>query len=82
MSEFTHAPWTQEEVDALNRWQAAGYVHPFTCANDHDEPRTLRACVSGWICDHPKCGYTQYWAHQFMLDVPPNPLKEGPMTLT
>lgn len=70
---YTVAPWHDEEVAALNRWQTAGYVHAFTCANDHDEPRDLLATPSGWTCQHPDCGYTQTWAHKFMLNVPPDP---------
>lgn len=72
--DYIHPPWTQEQIDALNKWQQAGYVHPFTCANEHSEPRALRACESGWVCDHDTCGYTQHWAHAFMLNLPANPL--------
>lgn len=65
--------WTQEQVDALNRYQQ-GYMHPFTCANrgDGNHPTVggdhgiLTATVDGWICNH--CDYTQDWAHDFMLD--------------
>jgi hypothetical protein len=56
------APWTQEQVDKLNKWQNAGLFHPFTCGNGH----TLVATKDGWIC--PSCPeYHQDWAHDFMV---------------
>ena len=27
------APWTDEEVEALNRYQRSGRFHPFTCGS-------------------------------------------------
>ena len=64
------APWTQEQVDALNRWQQAGFVHEFTCPSDHPD-RTLLATPEGWACQ--QCTYRQNWAHRFMLEKPVNP---------
>ena len=68
------APWTQEQVDALNRFQQSDYVHPFTCGSgrrtdaDHkDGEGILLATVDGWKC--PFCDYTQDWAHDFMLNI-------------
>lgn len=71
------APWKHDEVDALNRWQRAGFVHEFTCRVHHEglagpADRTLVATINGWICPH--CSYTQDWAHDFMLQEPVNPL--------
>jgi hypothetical protein len=64
------APWTAEQVDALNRWQRAGWVHPFTCTgHEGGGDRDLVATRRGWICCH--CDYTQDWAHAFMCDEPP-----------
>jgi len=60
-----YAPWTPEQVEALNFWQTRSDVHPFTCQNSHPEDRTLVATPDGWICKH--CSYTQLWAHHFML---------------
>lgn len=57
------APWTAEQVAALNRWQRLGYVHPFTCPNGWN----LVATTAGWVCPGT-CGYTQDWAHDFMAD--------------
>lgn len=65
------APWTKEQVDALNRWQHCDWTHEFTCGNDHALCRVLTATEAGWVC--PCCDYTQNWAHEFMLDPPPNP---------
>lgn len=68
------APWTPEQVDALNRWQRAGYVHPFTCpASAGHRKGELIAQTDGFHC--PTCSYTQDWAHDFMLVLPPNPLE-------
>lgn len=72
------SPWTQEQVDALNRWQQGQWVHPFTCLNRGDGKHrhifndlgTLIATENGWMC--PCCDYTQNWAHDFMFDEPPN----------
>jgi len=59
-------PWNPKTVDALNRFQRIGTVHPFTCGNEHEGDRDLVATKDGWIC--PNCDYTQDWAHEFMAD--------------
>ncbi len=61
------APWSKPQVDALNRFQRLGFVHEFTCANDHPGVRTLIATPNGWVC--PNCSYTQNWAHEGMLHI-------------
>jgi len=63
-----HAPFTSEEVDALNAFQANDYVHPFTCPTNHVPDRRPMATQAGWICPH--CDYKQDWAHGFMLENP------------
>lgn len=64
--DFLHAPFSSEQVDALNRFQRRGDVHEFTCPEDHGgADRTLIATTQGWICPH--CAYTQDWAHRAML---------------
>jgi hypothetical protein len=82
MSKIT-APWTLQQVDALNGYQRAGRFHPFTCGGDrgdynhvlysvqHGESETglLVATTQGWIC--PACSYTQNWAHEFMARISP-----------
>lgn len=68
-------PWSPEQVKALNRFQEAGFVHPFTCPNNHgsQDERVLKATPNGWVC--LRCGYTQDWAHRFMLEEPRDPLE-------
>lgn len=66
------APWTDAQVENLNRWQQCGHVHPFTCPNHHEASRELIAKNDGWHC--PGCEYTQTWAHAMMtLGPPPEP---------
>ena len=67
------APWSDRQVAALNRWQEAGFVHPFTCHDVHDGDRNLVATPDGWVCRH--CNYKQDWAHHFMFTTPVNPLE-------
>ena len=72
------APWTDEQVAALNAFQADRRVHPFTCPERGDDAHhrisvlaakrdvgMLVATRDGWVC--PVCGYTQDWAHDGML---------------
>jgi len=47
---MVEAPWTDEQVENLNRWQHAGHVHEFTCPNDHPASRVLIARKDGWHC--------------------------------
>ena len=67
MPEIT-APWTPEQVTALNHHQDAGAMHPFTCGNLHDDSQSpvLTATADGWRCPNPTCDYRQDWAHAFM----------------
>jgi len=72
------APFTDEQVAALNSYQMDGRFHPFTCGGSRDdaaheaaraehglpEPGILVARREGWTC--PGCGYTQSWAHAAM----------------
>lgn len=71
--------WTDEQVAALNAYQARDDSHPFTCGSDNrgDEAHRavqdedggdlgqLVATRQGWIC--PACDYRQFWAHDFMF---------------
>jgi hypothetical protein len=73
------APWTPEQVAALNRFQAEGGMHPFTCGKDHaTDALHLVAHEDGWHCWLPDCDYRQDWAHAFMADPGawPKPLEE------
>lgn len=67
--DFVRAPWSSDQVDALNRFQRRGDVHEFTCPEDHGgADRTLVATKTGWICPH--CAYVQDWAHKAMFTKP------------
>lgn len=69
MTNQIRAPWTPEQVAALNRFQAEGGMHPFTCGNDHaTDALHLVAHEDGWHCWLPDCDYRQDWAHAFMAD--------------
>ncbi|RZT87424.1 hypothetical protein EV383_4347 [Pseudonocardia sediminis] len=57
-----HAPFTPEQQAALNRYQLAGVMHPFTCPHCDGSPSLL--AFAEWRC--PWCPYTQHWAHEFM----------------
>ena len=63
-----YAPWSGEQVSALNTFQQRGNIHPFTCGAVHSSGRSplLVATSAGWICPDPSCDYTQDWAHAFM----------------
>jgi hypothetical protein len=65
--DIVRAPWTLNQVDALNRFQQRSDIHPFTCPHDHgSNSRILIATINGWIC--PNCDYTQVWTHGMMLE--------------
>jgi hypothetical protein len=75
------APFTAEQVDALNEFQSRGGMHPFTCGNDHDGVHlVLIARADGWHCSEPPCAYRQVWAHAFMAnpDAWPKPFWPAP----
>ncbi|MFF1284352.1 hypothetical protein ACFVY4_26870 [Streptomyces sp. NPDC058299] len=72
---FVAAPWTDDQVANLNRYQRAGVFHPFTCGrrDEHrSDPGVLVAERDGWRCPAADCGYRQTWAHLFMA-TPPTP---------
>jgi len=81
------APWTDEQVEALNQFQASRRMHPFTCGSGNrtdaaqveavaqhgmNDAVLLVATNDGWVCQ--ACDYTQTWAHGFMVEVG----KQGP----
>lgn len=63
----SYAPWTDDEVNTLNKFQHMPNMHPFTCGNSsrHGGGRLL-ATKNGWMC--LDCDYTQNWAHKAMVD--------------
>ena len=67
------APWTDEQVLNLLRWQSCPWVHPFTCAKEHKLGGVrLLPTNEGWVCSIQTCDYTQNWAHDHMTDqLPP-----------
>lgn len=58
------APWDEDFVKAMNRFQTDGDFHPYTCGNgEHDWwDRSLVATRDGWICPKDGCDYAQEWA--------------------
>jgi hypothetical protein len=64
-------PFTDEQVEALNKFQTLGYMYEFTCmrykgcnCSDENNWGLLTATNEGWICP---CGkYKQDWAWEFM----------------
>lgn len=69
-------PWDDETVKALNEYQQAGWMHPYTCGNTHHlHSVTLVAHTDGWHC--PECEYTQQWAHTWTLGSEPPPEVTG-----
>lgn len=69
MSDQIKAPFTPEQVAALQFYQDSGVFHPFTCGNRENHPPEmyrLTPTVRGWICQF--CDYTQDWAHSMMAD--------------
>lgn len=56
------APWTPEQVAALERRQADTSRHAYTCANDECQS-VLKPTTDGWVCETEGCGYKQDWAH-------------------
>jgi hypothetical protein len=66
------APWTPEQVAALNLFQTESGMHPFTCPGG----RLLTATPDGWQCSH--CPYTQQWAIPFMAQPDTWPGKRTP----
>ena len=64
------APFTEEQVQAINQYQQEGQFHPFTCGSGKrtDENHKygegiLVATTEGLKC--PFCDYKQNWAYDF-----------------
>ncbi|MFF3998584.1 hypothetical protein ACFYX8_35410 [Streptomyces cyaneofuscatus] len=69
MTDTITAPWSSEQVAALEQFQTSSGMHPFTCGGDrHSLPPSLVPSHSGWYCPDPACDYRQDWAHAFMTD--------------
>lgn len=76
------APWTPEQVAALNWYQTESGWHPFTCGGGEyiGEGNAKRMyCGPGWPAPTstliatengwvcPRCDYTQDWAYELMF---------------
>ena len=59
------APWSVEQVDAINAYQRRGAFHELTCGHDHVGDRTLFATRNGLVCPH--CAYTQAWVPNVVI---------------
>lgn len=59
----TYAPWSGEEVQALNRFQDSGIWHPFTS----NRGAQLIATTEGWV-EAAGGPVVQTWAHVFMAN--------------
>lgn len=57
------APWSAEQVRALNAYQDSGVFHPFTSENG----KQLIATQQGWV-EEEGGPVVQTWAHPFMAD--------------
>lgn len=70
------APWTPEQVEALNAFQRYGGAHPLTCGGEHAPGSpALIAYTDGWRCPQPygeSCDYRQDWAYACMLEAAPS----------
>lgn len=58
------APFTAEQVEALNKWQKWGANVGFHCST-HDKKK-LEARTDGWHCTEPGCTHALDWAYAFM----------------
>lgn len=73
MREIIKTPWSAEQIEALNRYQKIGLMHPYTCGenrkdeNHLDGEGVLIATVNGWIC--PYCDYRQDWACESLIKI-------------
>jgi hypothetical protein len=61
--ELVKAPWTDEQIKALEEYQTDGRFHPYTCGSNHKGLRILTPTKDGWVCKY--CEYKQDWCHSF-----------------
>lgn len=61
------APWSDDVIEGLNRYQVSGVCHPYTCGSGNrkdvrhsDNEGVLQATRNGWVC--PFCDYKQEYA--------------------
>lgn len=56
----TYAPWSDKQVENLQRRQNAETLHQYTCGYHGTAP--LVPTNSGWVCPVDNCDYEQDWA--------------------
>ena len=59
------APWTEEQVQTLNKWQTLPNMHPFTGYNSAGNKVSLIATLEGWIAEEGG-QVVQTWAYASM----------------
>jgi hypothetical protein len=69
---IVRAPFTADQVEALNVYQKLGFVHEYTCGGMSCRG-VLVAERSGWRCPVSGCNYTQEWAEDFTTDLKLHP---------
>lgn len=70
MSDYAHAPWTDDQVESLNAYQRSGAFHPFTGRNElapEGADDVLIATPEGWRSERDP-EYRQTWAWRWMAD--------------
>jgi hypothetical protein len=71
-----NAPFTEEQVEKLKKYQENGKFHPFTCCSQGSNEKCERKngvgegllipSTEGWVCP---CGeIKQNWCHKFMVE--------------
>jgi hypothetical protein len=58
---IVYAPWNDEQIDALDKWQCDNSKHPYTCICGE----SLTPYKNGWCCDY--CGHRQTWCFDFSI---------------
>ncbi len=63
MSNKITAPWTEEQVETLQKYQENSCVHPYTC----ECGELLVPTTDEWECE--VCSYTQNWFWEYSLEI-------------
>ena len=70
MKKNTNAPFTPDQVESINGFQQAGWMHPFTCDSGDcrrgESGGVLVATEEGMHCR--TCDWKQGWVMPFMAD--------------
>jgi hypothetical protein len=66
-NEYSHAPWTDDQIASLNAYQNSGKMHPFTGRRADGSKTILIATTDGWVgvINGP---ILQTWAWLWMAD--------------